>query len=226
MATEIRLAIQRPGTGPLPKGRFCRHSLSTEREVGACSNRSTGWAVITTPTGVAGLLRSRLTGLFDEWIDVPLAPDIDSRLAQPDALVPRDEAGSVVLFGRSAGARVVSTFAARRAVGAVICLNYPFRLPNRQLEPQRFIHLAEIAVPTLIVQGSSDEYGGPDSFLLRRGVERPGLSAGPLRRSLYRRTHAGAAREIAAGRYRSPSSTTTRSDGGATRLPPAAGADS
>lgn len=109
------------------------------------------------------MLRARLSGLFAEWIDVPLAPDIDSRLAQLEALVPPGEAArQVVLLGRSAGARVVSLFAARRTVGAVVCLSYPFRMPNRRLEPERFVHLADIAVPTLIVQGSHDEYGGLD----------------------------------------------------------------
>ena len=109
------------------------------------------------------MLRSRLSDLFGEWIDVPRAPDIDSRLAQLEALVPHGEtARQVVLLGRSAGARVVSTFAARRAVGAVVCLSYPFRMPNRRLEPERFVHLADTAVPTLIVQGCRDEYGGVD----------------------------------------------------------------
>jgi len=186
-----------------------------------------------------GLLRSQLPGLFDEWIDVPLAPDVHSRLAQLEALVPRDEARSVVLFGRSAGARVVSTFAARRAVGAVVCLSYPFRMPNRRLEPERFIHLAEIAVPTLIVQGCNDEYGGLDvsehyalspSVSLRLIDGDHALAHAPARlaraaplirtfceetsagrafprgrfdEAFYRRTHARAAREIAAGRYRS-----------------------
>ena len=108
-------------------------------------------------------LRACRPGLFDEWTDVPLAPDIDTRLAQLDALVPRgDAARQVVLLGRSAGARVVSTFAARRPVGAVVCLSYPFRMPNRRLEPERFAPLAELAVPTLIVQGCNDEYGGLD----------------------------------------------------------------
>lgn len=108
-------------------------------------------------------LRDCRPGLFDEWIDVPLAPDIDSRLAQLDALVPHGEAAQqVVLLGRSAGARVVSIFAAHRTVGAVVCLSYPFRMPNRRLEPERFAHLAELAVPTLIVQGCRDEYGGLD----------------------------------------------------------------
>jgi hypothetical protein len=109
------------------------------------------------------MLRSRLPGLFDQWIDLPLAPDIDTRLAQLEAVVPQGEAArQVVLLGRSAGARVVSILASRRAVGAVVCLSYPFRMPNRRLEPERFVHLAELAVPTLIVQGCRDEYGGLD----------------------------------------------------------------
>lgn len=186
------------------------------------------------------MLRSRLPGLFDAWIDVPLAADLDSRLAQLEALVPWGEgARQVVLLGRSAGARVVSTFAARYPVGAVICLSYPFRMPNRQLEPERFVHLADIAVPTLIVQGCCDEYGGIDvteHYALSASVslrlidgdhalaQSPaGLdAASPLIRAFceaasagrpfaparfdgafYRRTHLRAAREIAAGRYRS-----------------------
>jgi hypothetical protein len=186
------------------------------------------------------MLRPRLSGLFDAWIDVPLAPDIDSRLEQLEALVPRGEAAQqIVLLGRSAGARVVSTFAARRAVGAVVCLSYPFRMPNRRLEPERFAHLADIALPTLIVQGCRDEYGGLDvtehyalspSVSLRliegdhalaqstAGLDRAaplirafcdavstGQAFPPARfdEAFYLRAHSRAAKEIAAGRYRS-----------------------
>jgi hypothetical protein len=35
-------------------------------------------------------------------------------------------------------------------------------MPNRRLEPERFAHLATLAVPTLIIQGCNDEYGGLD----------------------------------------------------------------
>jgi hypothetical protein len=185
-------------------------------------------------------LRPRLSGLFDAWIDVPLAPDIDSRLRQLETLVPGGEAARhVALLGRSAGARVVSTFAAHRAVGAVVCLSYPFRMPNRRLEPERFAHLTNIAVPTLIVQGCRDEYGGLDvtehyalspSVRLRlidgdhalaqspAGLDRAtplirsfceatstGRPFAPARfdEAFYRRTHSRAAKEIAAGQYRS-----------------------
>jgi pimeloyl-ACP methyl ester carboxylesterase len=191
-------------------------------------------------SALSARLQTRLPDLFAEWIDVPLAPDIERRVEQLEALVPRhDEARSVVLLGRSAGARVVSTVALRRAVGAVVCLSYPFRMPNRRLEPERFAHLAEIAVPTLIIQGSTDEYGGLDvtvhyalspSVSLRfiagdhaMAQSEDGLDrAAPLIRAFceavstgrafpparfdeafYLRTHPRAAREIAAGRYRS-----------------------
>ena len=207
-------------------------------------------------------LRDCRPGLFDEWIDVPLAPDIDSRLAQLDALVPHGEAArQIVLLGRSAGARVVSIFATRRTVGAVVCLSYPFRMPNRRLEPARFAHLAELAVPTLIVQGCRDEYGGlditehyafspsvssplhrrrsradavagpprtrgaVDPILLRSRLERPGLSAGPLRRDLlsahpFTRREGDRIRPIPVGRAALRRDRTAR----VPRLPPAAGA--
>jgi hypothetical protein len=190
-------------------------------------------------SALSARLQTRLSDLFDEWIDVPLAPDIARRVEQLEALVPRDDAHDVVLLGRSAGARVVSTVAMRRAVGVVACLSYPFRMPNRRLEAERFIHLAEIAAPTLIVQGSTDAYGGLDvtehyalspSVSLRflagdhalaqseDGLDRAaplirafceaastGRAFPPARfdEAFYLRTHPRAAREIAAGRYRS-----------------------
>jgi len=107
-------------------------------------------------------LRRRLPGLFDNWIEAPYAPEVEQRIGQLDSLIPRGDEASIVLFGRSSGARAVSALAAQRPVGAVICLSYPFRMPNRQLEPKRFAHLADLSVPTLIIQGCDDEYGGLD----------------------------------------------------------------
>lgn len=113
--------------------------------------------------GLPQLLKPKLPGLFSEWTAAAYTFDVDRRLEMLDALVPRGEpARRVVLFGRSSGARVASVFATRREVGAVICVSYPFRRPNRCLEPARFEHLARISVPTLIIQGSDDEYGGLD----------------------------------------------------------------
>ena len=67
----------------------------------------------------------------------------------------------VFLIGRSSGARIATLFAARNPrVVAVACLFYPFRMPGMRIEPGRFIHLAKLETPTLILQGASDEYGG------------------------------------------------------------------
>lgn len=72
------------------------------------------------------------------------------------------DARDVVLVGRSSGARVATLLASRRQLRAVICLGYPFHPPDLVLQPERFAHLAELAVPTLIFQGMLDTYGGPE----------------------------------------------------------------
>ncbi|MDR3529246.1 MAG: hypothetical protein P4L90_01625 [Rhodopila sp.] len=118
-------------------------------------------------------LRARLAPTFSAWIgqaeilaqtgEPTFRTDVTRRLRLLDQIVPAGEAGRrVVLIGRSSGARVISLLAAQRDVAAVICLGYPFRCPNRVLEPERFKHLADLAVPTLIVQGVDDQYGGID----------------------------------------------------------------
>ena len=67
----------------------------------------------------------------------------------------------IVLIGRSSGARVASVCAANSSqVKAVIGLAYPFKHPDKPVEEDRYIHLESTAVPTLIVQGVRDEYGG------------------------------------------------------------------
>jgi pimeloyl-ACP methyl ester carboxylesterase len=71
-----------------------------------------------------------------------------------------DPGQDIFLLGRSSGARVATLVANRCKVTAVACLFYPFRALKRQLEPVRFTHLRTLARPTLIVQGTTDEYGG------------------------------------------------------------------
>ena len=67
----------------------------------------------------------------------------------------------VVLIGRSSGARVASLCAVNsKKVAAVIGLAYPFKHPNKPVEIERYKHLESTTVPTLIVQGVRDEYGG------------------------------------------------------------------
>jgi len=69
---------------------------------------------------------------------------------------------SLIVGGKSMGGRVVSMiadelFAAGR-IGGLLCLGYPFHPPAKpqQLRTQ---HLADLKTPTLIVQGTRDEFG-------------------------------------------------------------------
>lgn len=115
-------------------------------------------------------LRRRLGDRFPTWVEQselradtgcrPGMPDVEARVEGLRQRLARQAGGEVVLFGRSSGARVATTYAARHGATAVVCLGFPFRRPQRVIEPERFQHLATLAVPTLIIQGTKDRYGG------------------------------------------------------------------
>ncbi|WP_203070504.1 alpha/beta family hydrolase [Falsiroseomonas ponticola] len=118
--------------------------------------------------GVERALEPRLSPHLGGWVgQAALAggrfdAGIAARVAQLEAALPAGPAlARTVLIGRSSGARVVTEVACRRPVLAVICLGYPFRRPGAAEEPARFAHLARLSVPTLILQGSRDDYGTP-----------------------------------------------------------------
>lgn len=68
-----------------------------------------------------------------------------------------------VLGGRSAGARVACRLA--DSLGAVGCLALAFPLhPPGRPERSRARELAAVRVPTLVVQGERDPFGGPAEF--------------------------------------------------------------
>jgi predicted alpha/beta-hydrolase family hydrolase len=74
-----------------------------------------------------------------------------------------DVRGPLVLGGRSAGARVACRTAA--ALGAIGCLALAFPLhPPGRPEKSRLAELAGAGVPTLVVQGDRDAFGGPADF--------------------------------------------------------------
>jgi hypothetical protein len=101
--------------------------------------------------------------LRDSAAEAGLGWSLESRLAILERIVPAMAAeGNIVLIGRSSGARIMTLFASRRPVTAVICMAYPFKNPKHVLEPERFAHLATLTTPTLIVQGIHDPYGGID----------------------------------------------------------------
>lgn len=69
----------------------------------------------------------------------------------------------LVLGGRSAGAR--SSCRSARAMGAAGCLALAFPLhPPGRPEKSRVEELLASGVPTLVVQGERDPFGGPEEF--------------------------------------------------------------
>ncbi len=70
----------------------------------------------------------------------------------------------LIIGGKSMGGRVASmaadTLYAEQRIGGLLCLGYPFHPPGRPTQT-RTKHLAELATPTLICQGTRDEFGTP-----------------------------------------------------------------
>ncbi|HXF53824.1 MAG TPA: alpha/beta family hydrolase [Hyphomicrobiaceae bacterium] len=68
----------------------------------------------------------------------------------------------LLIGGKSLGGRVASLLAGKLhadgVVAGLVCLGYPFHPPNKP-ENLRTAHLAELACPTLIVQGERDPFG-------------------------------------------------------------------
>ncbi|MCU1617240.1 MAG: hypothetical protein JWO98_4780 [Frankiales bacterium] len=75
--------------------------------------------------------------------------------------------GTLVLGGRSAGARVACRSAAAQGADGVLALAFPLHPPRRPSHPpgrperSRAGELAGVAVPVLVVQGERDPFGGP-----------------------------------------------------------------
>ena len=72
-------------------------------------------------------------------------------------------ASTLVAGGRSAGARVACRTAATVAADAVLALSFPLHPPGRP-ERSRVTELLGAGVPTLVVQGEKDSFGGPPEF--------------------------------------------------------------
>jgi uncharacterized protein len=84
---------------------------------------------------------------------------------------------SLVVGGRSMGARVACRTAERTGAVAVMCLAFPLRPPRRAGKPEAPTHLPELEalrVPVLIVQGERDRFGIPPSGPQREVVTVPG----------------------------------------------------
>jgi pimeloyl-ACP methyl ester carboxylesterase len=116
-------------------------------------------------------LRMRLASSFSRWVGWQEILEATGRSEMPGEFGERaslfqayaerhGEMNRAVLFGRSSGARLATLYASRNPVRAVVCVAYPFHYPGREVEPERFAHLAHLLVPTLIFQGTSDPMGG------------------------------------------------------------------
>ena len=81
---------------------------------------------------------------------------------------------SLVVGGRSSGARVACRTAAATGASGVICLAFPLLPPRRAGGPpaqSRLSELDAVTVPTLVVQGARDRFGMPPAAARRTVVQ-------------------------------------------------------
>jgi predicted alpha/beta-hydrolase family hydrolase len=81
-------------------------------------------------------------------------------VAVADQLRPRTP---LVLGGRSAGARAAARTAHHLGASGVVALAFPLHPPGRP-ESSRLEELTAVRVPTLVIQGEADPFGGPEEF--------------------------------------------------------------
>src|SRR5882672_5766455 len=93
----------------------------------------------------------------------------ESALAELRRLRPKQR---VLLAGKSLGGRMGTLIAAKGAdCAGLVLFSYPLH-PPRQPDKERSEHFAALAQPALFLQGTRDEFGGPDE--LRAALRRYG----------------------------------------------------
>lgn len=92
-------------------------------------------------------------------------PRAETLIGEYQALVEdlaRTGGAPLVIGGKSMGGRVASMMAAQahreKLIKGLVCLGYPFHPPNKP-EQLRIAHLAQLACPSLVVQGERDPFG-------------------------------------------------------------------
>ena len=107
------------------------------------------------------------------------------RAAIVDAIAERKERSSrLVIGGKSMGGRIATHLAAAPEawpteappLGGVVVLGYPLKAGKQD----RVSHLLKITVPTLIVQGTRDSFGGPDDMKQALGNRQPLITVHPV----------------------------------------------
>jgi predicted alpha/beta-hydrolase family hydrolase len=84
---------------------------------------------------------------------------------------------SLIVGGRSLGARVACRTVEATGAIAVLCLAFPLQPPPRRSgsqSPSRLAELDEVPVPMLVVQGERDRFGIPPESEQRTVVQVPG----------------------------------------------------
>ncbi len=84
-----------------------------------------------------------------------------------------DVTGTLIVGGRSSGARVACRTAADVGADAVLCLAFPVHPPGRP-EKSRMPELNAVKVPVLVVQGEADPFGMPRQSKTRKVVRLKG----------------------------------------------------
>jgi predicted alpha/beta-hydrolase family hydrolase len=113
------------------------------------------------------------------------APTLEEtfRRAVAGSLAHRHVGGArVFIGGKSMGGRIATHLAADpdrwpsggRPLSGVVVLGYPLAPPGGRSKGDRVSHLKRLTVPTLIVQGTRDPFGGPDE--IREAVFRNGAA--------------------------------------------------
>ncbi len=81
------------------------------------------------------------------------------------AIVDLGAKGRLIIGGKSMGGRVASMIAdeayGQGLIAGLLCLGYPFHPPGKP-EQLRTAHLKDLKTPTLICQGTRDEFGTKD----------------------------------------------------------------
>jgi uncharacterized protein len=104
----------------------------------------------------------------------------DFRKAIAGALAHRHLRGArLFIGGKSMGGRIATHLAARTEqwpadlprLSGVVALGYPLAPPGGKRTGDRVTHLQRLAVPTLIVQGTRDAFGGPDEVSRAVGAD-------------------------------------------------------
>jgi predicted alpha/beta-hydrolase family hydrolase len=96
----------------------------------------------------------------------PRAETVNPEYVQAIAdLRARGVTGKLIIGGKSMGGRVASMVAdamyAQGGISGLVCLGYPFHPPDKP-EQLRTKHLTGLRTPTLIFQGTRDEFGTRD----------------------------------------------------------------